>query len=161
MGLCTDAVGSEKLRFGCYFQGEFVSEQWPPGFIDPERKDPSICWLELFAVTVAVGLWSESFRNMRIELDCDNQSVVCIVNSGTSRCPKCMELVRYITGHAIAHNIIFTARYVDTKSNCIADALSRLDLISFFKLVPDAAILGRRRQPPPSLWPISDYFRRS
>ncbi len=159
IGLSTDASGSEKLGFGCFFQLEYVSQQWPEGFIDPERRDPSICWLELYAVAVAVALWSQHFANMRVVLNCDNQAAVNIINSGTSKCLKCMELVRFITGHAIHHNIIFSAAYISTKDNIVADALSRLDLDLFFKVVPEAVTHGRRRRAPPSLWPISDFFQ--
>ena len=48
-------------------------------FVD--LHDPSIEFLELYAVTVAVVTWIYRFRNRRIVLFCDNQAAVAMINS--------------------------------------------------------------------------------
>ncbi len=107
VGLTTDAAGSPEMGFGCSFQLEYLSQQWPRGLISPlGSNNPSICWLKLYTVATAVALWGDNFKNMRIVIDCDNQAAVNILNKGTSKCPKCMELMRFITCHAMSHNTI-------------------------------------------------------
>ena len=57
---------------------------WNKDFLD--EHNPSIEYLELFGVTTSVLLWGEQFRNKRISLQCDNQSVVHMINNSTSAC---------------------------------------------------------------------------
>ena len=45
-----------------------------------KKFKPSIEYLELYAVTAAVLTWIHQFKNRRIILFCDNQSVVDMIN---------------------------------------------------------------------------------
>ncbi len=146
VGLASDAAGNPNLGFGCCYKLEYLSQQWPVELF--QRDNPSICWLELYALATAIVLWGEEFSNQRVAFDCDNQAVVAILNHGTSRCTWCLELLRFITGHALAFNSIYRVVYVPSKLNAKADALSRLKLDEFFQLEPTATTLGRQRQPP-------------
>ena len=90
--LYTDASGV----IGC---GGIFCERWyqmerSHDFI--KKFQPSIEYLELFAVTAAVLMWSDSelLMNRRICLFCDNKSVCGMINRSSSNCKNCMVLVR-------------------------------------------------------------------
>ena len=72
----------------------------------PAPTTPLCCWhsfmalyyifKELFAIMVAVTIWSMFLQSCKIIFHCDNQSVVHILNSGTSRCHRIMSLIHYL-----------------------------------------------------------------
>ena len=91
----SDASKAENLGFGGVFAKDYIWGQWEPGFI--RKYDPSITYLELYALTVAILSWSDRIRNVRVIIFCDNQAVVNIVNSLSSKCANCMHLIRILT----------------------------------------------------------------
>ncbi len=58
VGLYTDAAGAQHLGFGCYCRGRWMAEVWPEGLFSQRDTPPSIAFLELFAVVLAVAQWS-------------------------------------------------------------------------------------------------------
>ncbi len=141
--LFTDASGSNNLGFGCYLDVVWIAKQWPSNFVTAHT---STCFLELFAVTVAIVKWAHLFTNKRILLHCDNQATVAVVNAGTSRCTKCLQLLKAIAFTSMTLNVRFRAKYIHTKDNGIADSLSCLQFQQFFQLAPEAQRLPA--QPP-------------
>ena len=85
-------------------------------------------------MTVAVVNWIHNFKNKRILLFCDNQSVVQMINKSSSRCKKCMVLIRMITLQGLINNVRIFAKYVPIWANDKADALSRMDLDRFWRV---------------------------
>ena len=120
------------------------------------RADPSIEYLELFAVTVGVKLWIHRFANKEIFLFCDNMSVVHMLNRSSSKCKNCMVLIRIITLHSLIFNVKIRAKHVLTGDNGIADALSRLNLDRFHKLCAKERRMmdNEPHTMPAELWPI-------
>ena len=57
-----------------------------------------------------------------------------MINSNTSSCKRCMKLLRLLTLDGLRNNRRVFARWVDTKSNFLADSLSRLDFKHFRRL---------------------------
>ena len=106
--------------------------QWDKQFI--EQAEPSIAYLELYALTAGFLLYGHQFANQRIKVHCDNQSVVDMVNISSSSCKNCMVLIRIIVLHSMINNVRIKAVYVRSKQNGIADALSRLQMTSFREL---------------------------
>ena len=96
--------------------------------------EPSIEYLELFAVVATAIAWLHSFKDRRVILFCDNMSVVHMINKSSSTCRNCMVLLRILVLFSLQKNVHVFARYVPTKSNGLADALSRLKLPKFFDL---------------------------
>ena len=91
LDLYTDA--SQNFDLGC---GGYCGKQWC--FIGWDRAfmggfQPSIAYLELYAVLVAVTLWIPQFKNSRVALFCDNEAAVNMINNTTSSCCKCMVLL--------------------------------------------------------------------
>ena len=88
----------------------------------------SIEWQELFPIVVACSIWHLFLAGKRLQFWCDNQSVVSIINSGHSKVPRIMELVRKLVLLSRQHNFLVRARHVPGVSNEVADALSRFQM---------------------------------
>ena len=96
----------------------------------------SIDFLELFAVVVAVWIWSPQFANKHVVVHSDNQPTVAVVNSKTSKSNSMLVLLRFLTLHCMLNNITLMANFVPGSANQVADALSRLQFSRFYQLMP-------------------------
>ena len=94
--------------------------------------------LELFPVVAALMMWKEQFANKKVLFHVDNQAVVQIINTKTSKSEKVMKLVRYMVLMNPQSNTNIKAMYIPSKSNSIADCLSRSQWGKFRRLAPDA-----------------------
>ena len=124
----TDASRNPELGCGGVCDNDWFIMQWERPV---KTFDLSIAYLELYAVVVAVFLWIERFKNTKISIFCDNQSVIYMINNSTSSCKQCMVLIRLMVLHCVKANVKLTARYVTSKNNKYADMLSRLKYKSF------------------------------
>ena len=91
----SDASAAISTGFGCYYNGQFTFGMWSTGFI--ENCKPSIAYLELYALCVAVFIWSNELCNCRVVIACDNIAAVNMVNNTTSSCKNCIVLIRLLT----------------------------------------------------------------
>ena len=160
----TDA--SKNLQFGFggifnqnYFWGRWLDSDIGKGNLIVELN-PSIEYLELYAVAVSVLLWIRLVSNRHICLFTDNESVKNMLNNSSSSCKNCMVLIRIITLVSLRYNVRIHARHVKFKDNFLADALSRMNFIEFFR---DADKLGINLNPmpeqiPEQLWPIQKLW---
>ena len=105
---------------------------WDDEFLD--EMDPSIEYLELYALTVGVKLWLKFFRNSRLVLFCDNQSVVHMVNNQSSKCKNCIILIRIIVLESLIQNSRVFVWHVKGLDNKFLDYLSRGKLQKFHNL---------------------------
>lgn len=136
MDLYTDASGT--IGFGGYFKGKWFQGRWPPHMQLNKDRGISIEWQELFPIIVACAIWFPYFSGKRIQFWCDNQSVVAILNSGRSKAPRIMDLLRFLVLLSMKHNFFVRARHVPGVSNEIADALSRFQVSRFRAAAPTA-----------------------
>ena len=150
----SDASRNFKLGFGAYCGTEWTYGQWDARFM--EICQPSIEYLELFGVAVAILNWIKLFKNKRIILHCDNEAVVHMINNTSAKCKHCMILLRLIVLETMVHNVKVTAHHVGTKANGKADALSRLDMKRFRSL--DDRMNRLPTQIPEELWPIKKIW---
>ena len=123
--------------------------------------DPSIEYLELFAVTVSVLLWLHKVKNTRICLFTDNESVKNMINNTSSSCKNCMVLIRIIVLKALEFNVRIEAKHVSSKSNLLADSLSRMQFGTFFY---EANRRGLYLHEPPEtipseVWPVQNIWK--
>ena len=146
----TDASGAENLGFGAIFGENWTFHRWDPGFI--ANCKPSIEFLELYVLTIAIDLWADKLRNRRVVVFCDNKSVVGMINKTASPCMHCMKLIQIITLKSLICNVRFFADYVSTKDNFLADALSRMDLKRFWKRITHK-VNANLTPIPRELWP--------
>ena len=121
---------------------------------------PSIEYLELFAVAVAVKLWIRRFKNKKIYLFCDNLSVVHMLNNSLSSCKNCMVLIRFITLEGLIQNVRVLAKHVKTQDNRIADSLKRLQFRKFQSLTatPKRNFESEVTPIPVELWPMNKIW---
>ena len=109
-----------------------------PFLTEGSLKAMSITWRELYAIVKAIATWGSEFRNKRILIHCDNAAVVYFVNSGTSRDPHIMKLVRSLFYLMAIFNLEIRVVHIAGLCNYLSDALSRLQIDTFFMLKPDA-----------------------
>ena len=85
-----DASKNRKLGFGGHCGINWMQARWG-SFI--QNCDPSIQFLELYALTAGVLAWIHQFRNKTVVIYTDNQCVRSMVNNTTSGCKNCMVLI--------------------------------------------------------------------
>ena len=90
----SDASRAYNLGFEVTFANEWCYHKWEPGFT--ANSQPSIEFLELYAVAIGVYLRSHKLRNRRVIIFCDNMGVVHLLNGSTSACKNCVMLQRLI-----------------------------------------------------------------
>ena len=134
--LYTDAAGP--VGFGGYFNGKWFQGRWPPHMQLSKARGISIEWQELFLTVVACAIWFPHFSGKRIQFWCDNESVIAIINSGHSKSPRIMDLVRFLVLISMKHNFFVRARHVPGVRNDIADALSCFQDARFRAAAPTA-----------------------
>lgn len=61
--------------------------------------------LELFPVVLAMELWGESSRNMKIRLDCYNMGVVQVINQISASSQPVIRLLRHLVLRCLQLNI--------------------------------------------------------
>ena len=145
----TDASG----LFGCgaLWSPFWFQLQWPHSYRDQhlKLKEESITLKEILPIVVACAVWGHLWRNKSVMAHCDNQGAVAAVNSGYSRVPQIMHMLRclfFIRAHL---GIKLRAVHVPGKDNELADAISRNNLHLSFSQVPQA--IKERVEVPPVL----------
>ena len=151
----TDSSLNRKLGFGGIFGNRWIVGKWGEQFII--EKEPSIEFLELYALVAGVLTWSKLMQNTRVSIFCDNQSVMHIANNHSSHCEQCMKLVRVLTIDNMRSNRRIFLKWVKTDENVLADSLSRLDFTRFWrnapksmKVCPDVV--------PSNIWPVNKIW---
>ena len=146
----SDASKNPNFGIGAYFKGMWTYAKWEQNYI--QICNPSIEYLELLALCVAVFTWQEELVNLRSTIFCDNLSVVSMINQTTSSCKNCMKLIRMLVLNNLRNNTRIFAKHVTSRDNFLADAPSRLDFARFWRLAPQ----GTKKFPeklPRDLWP--------
>ena len=153
----TDASGA--IGFGCICGVNWFRGDWTASFL--KKYKPSIEFLELFAVAVSVTLWARFYENRRISLNCDNQSVVFMLNNSSSNCKYCMKLIRHITLFSLKYNVRIFARHIRTELNGLSDALSRGQMKRFVNLCESQGKVVNITQDniPEALWPVEKFWQ--
>lgn len=149
LDLFTDAAGA--IGYGAYFNGRWSAEKWPDLWFQ-YGFHKNIVLLELFPVLVAVIIWGPIFANKRILLHSDNKGVVFAINCLSSKSDPVVTRLRHLVLYCLKFNIWLKASYIEGEKNCLADALSRLQMVRFRDLAPDAEPVGTPC--PPQLWDL-------
>ena len=100
----SNASASKNLGFGA-----LLNTRWIQGFLGCEfiqQKQPSIEYLELYALVTGIITWQQQpeLVNCRITVFCDNKVVVDMINSMSSSCKHCMKLLRLVTLNGLRYN---------------------------------------------------------
>ena len=83
-------------------------------------------------------VWASKVCNKQILIYCDNETVVTVINSGTCKNDRIMDVVRSMFFVCAKNNINIFAKHVPGLENEMADALSRLQGDRFAQLLPTA-----------------------
>ena len=128
----SDASGS----FGCgaIWGDRWLQLKWPPSF-----ATVAIAPKELIPVVMVCAIWGRAWKGQVIQVHCDNQAVVSVLNSGYSRDDYMMKLIRTLFFFAAEWDIHLVACHIPGIRNVVADAISRNDMHTLFSKVPRAA----------------------
>ena len=154
----TDAAKGESLRLGAVFGHRWLFAKWEQVYIS--RYNPSIEYLELLAVCMAVFTWTETLRNKWVVLFCDNQAAISMIKDTTARCKNCMVLIRLLTLRSLEANMRTFSHWVRGSSNIRADWLSRQRIQQFKDLMKqqEKQIDQYPTNPPTELCPASKLW---
>ena len=154
----TDASANDQLGCGGIFQQNWFVQQWDERFI--RQFKPSINYLELYALTVAISAWIHKLKNQRIYIFCDNMSVVQMVNKTSSKCKNCMVLIRIIVLKALTYNVKINVKHVPGKYNKYSDWLSRMQYQNFWKQarLENKKFVNKPTAIPEELWPMEKLW---
>ena len=124
LDMSSDASGS--WGCGAWHQSRWLQVQW-----GPQSQSLSITEKELVPIILACDLWGRAWQGRRVRCHCDNQVVVAYLRSRTSKNEGLMHLLRCLVFVEAQHQCHLVAEYIDTKSNHLADDLSRNRASSF------------------------------
>ena len=152
----TDSSANANLGCGGKCDSNWFVQQWDGNFI--HEVNPSINYLELYAVTVAVYLWIHRFKNKKVTLFCDNMSVVNMINNKSSKCKNCMVLLRLIVLKGLIQNVSISADHVMGVRNTISDLLSRQKVSQFRNITKNDNYDDEPTPIPDELWPMDKLW---
>jgi hypothetical protein len=127
----SDAAGG--IGFGLMCGTEWSYGVWPA-----DAAPWSITFKELFPVFVACLLWGPRWRHAVVSFTSDNQAVVAVLNRLSCNDTRLAALMRRIVGLLLRFNILIHAVHIPGTLNSACDALSRLQVNVFRRLVPSA-----------------------
>ena len=133
----SDASGS--VGFGAFCGREWFNGRWLAC-----QNDLSIAYKELFPVVIAADLFGHRWCKKHVLFRSDNEAVVAILNSRTSKVPAIMHLLRHLLFSAASFQFSFSSAHIPGIENSIADALSRFHWQEFRQLAPDAMVYPTR-----------------
>jgi hypothetical protein len=118
--------------------GGRLKNAWFSFPVNSEQSTWSINIKELYALATAVLTWCGQLRASTIVLLCDNEAVVKVVDKGRSKHATLNAMVRQVYQVAALNGMQLLACHVPGQRNSAADALSRLNVTEFRRLVPTA-----------------------
>ena len=120
---------------GGFFQGDWFYTNWATDH--PDLTDAHINLKETFTVFLALHRWKWYLRDKWIVVHTDNHTTISALNKGTSRNPQVMQWLRSIFWLSATNNFRITARYIPSKANTVADAISRLHDSAFCRTLKE------------------------
>ncbi len=130
--LYTDASGS----WGC---AAWCGENWLHTQWDTQAESLSIAEKELIPIVLACQAWGANWGHCQVVCHCDNQAVVADLRSRSTKHKGMMHLLRTVVFAEASFGCSLFPCYIDTKSNHLADSLSRDNAAYFLSKVPSAS----------------------
>ena len=110
---------------GALSSEEFFHVEYPQ---DVKKRCTHINQLECIVLVVAVKLWAKNLQWQRFVMNCDNQTTVWAINSGTSRDEVIQVPLRELHKVLALNSCEVHANFVQSLDNRLADDLSRWHL---------------------------------
>ena len=155
INMFSDATTNQILGFGAICGTSWMFSRWNAAFI--QKVNPSIEYLELFALVAGCIQWLHRFKNKRVILHCDNESVCRMVNNSSSSCKQCMVLIRILVLHCLICNVRVYVRHLSSRANKNADLLSRMKIRRFLK-INEGRFEALPTPVPQMLWPMQKLW---
>ena len=149
----SDASANVTLGWGMWCGRKWMWGGWDETFFHVYH--PSIDFLELYVVVIAVYAWSDIMANKHVIVHSDNTPTVAVINDKFAHSPNLMHLVRFLALHCMLNNITLTVVYIPGSDNTRSDALSCFQLHKFHQLHPEAD--PHPSQCPSFLYPLSEH----
>lgn len=132
---CTRTASS--TGFAAFFQGRWSAGPWPQSWKEAGFTQ-NLVLLELFLVVLAIELWGESFRDLKVCFHGDNLGVVKVINKVSASSLLVVRLIKHLVLRCLQLNIFIYAVHLPGVENVIAEARSRFQWDKFWELVPAA-----------------------
>ncbi len=127
----TDASGSERKGIGGSF-GDF----WYASRIPRRFRKRDIQFKELYAVVQATLRWGEQWSGCHVVFHIDNQAIVDAIETDRNRSRHTMSQLRILLMLAACLQFSFSAEWLPSKENTLADAASHFQYSLLFQLAP-------------------------
>jgi len=142
--MCSDA---SKLGFGATFGHYWLQCTYPENW-----SSMHISVLELFPIYVMMCMFGERMTNSNIMFYSDNEGVVHIINSQSSKHPFIMSIIRSLILCLIVNNIYLRAKHIPGKNNTLCDMISRYqitpEILANYGMSPVPTIIPPHLLPP-------------
>lgn len=135
--LFTDSAGNPDLGCGAVFGSHWVYLLWPQNW-KSLNVFSLITFLELVPIAMAFAVWGRELLGKKVILHTDNQALVIILNTKTSKSKLVMILLRPLILQSLIYNIQFKGVHIPGVHNVKADSLSRQQWRRFHSSFPDA-----------------------
>ena len=115
---------------GAWCQSQWWQFEWPAGC------EHGIAFKEMFAVVLAVAVWGREWQGRLVQGHCDNQAVVHMVASRSSKHPYLMHLLRCLFFIEAHYRFSLSLVHIAGVANDLVDDLSRDNVPSFLSKDP-------------------------
>ena len=153
----SDTSLNEHFGIGARYNNQwFFFAKWPENFV--KNCNPSIQYIELLGLTMAVFTWIKSLAHKRVIIFCDNQPVCDMVNHTSTGDENCMFLMRKLVLKCLEYDCRIFAKHIKSEENEIADSLSRMDFNRFITLAKKRGLRPCPVPLPGELWPVNKIW---
>lgn len=98
----------------------------------------TIAWREMYAVLLCLATFDNELSDKEVCFHIDNMAICHCISNGYCKEPSIMALIRAFYYYTEICHIRYRTEYINTEDNTSADALSRLDFDTFYKVHPHA-----------------------
>ena len=101
--------------------------------MDRQGGGTADCCKELIPGVIAAVVWGKQWKGLDVKCHSDNQAVVAVTQTRSSRDPSIMHLIRCLSFIEAQFEFYLSAEYISGRWNDLADDLSRNPLSSFLQ----------------------------
>ena len=121
----SDASGSFGCGAICPTIGRWIQLRWDRYRDLSSSGEDSITWMELLPIILVSAVWGLAWRRQKVLVHCDDTGAVAVANSGYSKAPQIMHLLRCLFLIRAFYQFAMHVVYVKGAENTWADAISR------------------------------------
>ena len=110
--LYSDAAGSADRGFGVVFQNAWDFGLWRHTTVFQQGLTPNIALLELYALVIAVEIWSKDLQAKSIILRSDSKATSHSVNHMKSEIPAAHQLLKHLALLCLHNQLYFKAVHI-------------------------------------------------